>query len=715
MISKFLTINDKEPLINSSVKDALKDFKTGGDYNVLIEQIRATTDKEKQSVLKKKLPGYTFGGTFKQRRVEGLEKLSGYVQLEYDNVDDVDALKDALKLDKYTNASGVSVSGKGVWLLVRVDNITTPQDYKDAFNQLCNHYSNYGELDKKICDVSRVRYLSKDESLYINEYSTVYFFVQDASKDETSFTKKASTGTIVNNLSWWSDFMTNGKYNNIVDTRHDWLRLGMAMKLSGLSFEDFDKISSKSRSYKGTEDCRKVWSETPKNVTTGTLLYFVLHKAGYKVPAKVNEEDNKVDKYAKRVNFIMERFEFVLNSVHDCIEWRTIGGTWAKINDRNIEGIAYIINTELKIPTSSDWVRSTINGYVDTHNLCYNPIVESLASVPEFSEYDVFDKIVDCMGIKDSISAKLYLRKWFCASVININRTMEEKNNELCLILQGAQGCGKNRFVDHIKKIWKTEYTMTHFGAVDNKDFLEKLHKAAIIYMDELSPLSKTSGIEEVKSVLSQSSISYRKSYGREVNEYKSYANFIGSTNESHFLADQTGNRRFLVLDIPVKRINLDALPPAEEIWGYAKYLVNTKQESGYFNEEESKIVVECNKPHTMVRDHVQILQEVIDMDNGIMITAKALYLRDYLNELVGKSTRDVTSNRLHKDLKSCYNIEPKVKKVDGSPERVLDFPIRKEHHDKFVQMIKNKYNREITHPLNNQSGDIQDIVELPF
>jgi len=713
MISKFLTINDKEPLINPSVKDALKDFKTGGDYNVLIEQIRATTDKEKQSALKKKLPGYTFGGTFKQRRVEGLEKLSGYVQLEYDNVDDVDALKDALKLDKYTTAAGVSVSGKGIWLLVRVDNITTPQDYKEAFHQLCNHYSNYGELDTKISDVSRVRYLSKDESLYINEYSTVYFFVQDASKDETSFTKKASTGTIVNNLSWWADFMTNGKYNNIVDTRHDWLRLGMAMKLSGLSFDDFNTISSLSRSYKGVEDCKKVWREEPKNVTTGTLLYFALHKAGYRITKNHVVEDTSNEKYLRMEQAVLSYYEFVLNTIHDCIEYRTAGSNddWNRLSDWVLEELAYILNSRHNIKASSDNVRSFISGHITYNKLSYNPIVDELDKVKEFNDYDVFAKIATCFGNEGNDNTIMYLRKWFCASVMNIKRGLRDKSNELCLILKGKQGSGKNTFVEHISAIWESQYTLTHFGPVDNKDFLEKLHKGVIIYMDELSALSKTTGIEEVKSVLSMNTVSYRKSYGREISEYKVYANFIGSTNESHFLADQTGNRRFLVIDIPIERIDTDCLPTAEEIWGYAKYLINNSLETGFFNGEEMLLVQNDNESHTMVRDHLQALEEIIDIENGVVIYSKAIYIRDYLNELGGTKTNNITSNRLLKDLRSKYNIDQNVKYINGKSERVIEFPIDKEHHTSFMNFVKEKYNKDITHTITNPTIDTQ----LPF
>lgn len=712
MISKFLTINDTTPLINTSVSDALKDFKTGGEYNSLIKQIREASNKEERTTLKRKLPVYTFGGTFKQRKIDGLTQLSGYVLLEYDNVGNVEELKDQVKADKYTAAAGISVSGNGVWLLVKVRNISTPQDYKEVFNQLCRHYSNYGELDTKISDVSRVRYLSKDEALYINEYSAIYFFVQEATKEETIFTRKTPTESIINDLSWWSDFMTNGKYNNIVDTRHDWLRLGMAMKLSGLSFEDFDKISSKSKSYKGTEDCRKVWSETPKNVTTGTLLYFVLHKAGYKIPTRAsnnNVEDET--KYQRMERLITSDYEFIHNKVLNCIDWRVRNSndTWVKLSDNKVKGITYTLNSKHGFNTSADKVWDFLAGYVDANELSYDPIVEGLADVEEFSEYDVFEKVAEVMGVPENSNAAIYLRKWFCASVININRDYSARGNELCLIFQGTQGNGKNEFVRHIKTVWESKYTVTHYGALDSKDFCEKLHKVAIIYMDELSALSNTKGIETVKSVLSQDIVAYRKSYGRELDDHKVYANFIASTNETHFLADQTGNRRFLVIEAAPRLIDYKLMPPATHIWGYAKYLVRTGQEHGYFKPDEMELVNKDNESHTMVRDHLLALEEIVDVENGIVIYAKAIYVRDYLNQLGGSKTNNITSNRLLKDLRSKFNIDQKVKYINGKTERVLEFPIDKEHHAAFIDFVKEKYNKEITHTITTPT------TQLPF
>lgn len=718
MISKFRSIVDTAPLINLPLSKALEEFRTGGDYVNLINQIRATPEKSDQYSLKRKLPAYTFAGTFAARAVTGLLELSGYVQLEYDNVVDVIALKDALNSDKYTAASCISVSGCGVWLLVKVDNLTRAQDYKEAFNQLCKHYSNYGELDLKISDVSRVRYLSMDPQLYINEYSTVYFYIQPPTKEETTFIRNLETSEPAN-LSWWSAFLASGNYAGIVTGRHDWLRFGMAMKHAGLPFEDFDTISQQSPGYVGTEDCRKVWNETPKNVTAGTLIYFVTRLAGFKIPKNsgnlnTSPTGERETKYQKMERLVLSEYVFVLNSIHDCIEWRAAsGGSWTKLNDRKVEGITYILNRAHDLNVGVDKVRSFINGYVDSHNLAHNPIVDALSEVREFSEFDVFEKVASCLGASDKSNVVMYLRKWFCASVINITRELRDKSNELCLILRGKQGSGKNTFVDHISSIWKSEYILTHFGAVDTKDFSEKLHKAAIIYMDELSALSKTTGIEEVKSVLSQNTVSYRKSYGREISEYKVYANFIGSTNESHFLADQTGNRRFLVIDVPVDRIDFDCMPSAEEIWGYAKYLVRTGKEHGYFKHEEMLLVHKDNEGHAMVRDHVQILEEVIDIDGGIPMECKALYLRDYLNELVPKTTSAITSNRLMKDLRSRYSIDAKTRRGASGTEKVIAFGIAKEHYDRFVKLINTRYNRDIgtAEPV----YDLEPVMPMPF
>lgn len=68
--------------------------------------------------------------------------------------------------------------------------------------------------------------------------------------------------------------------------RETWVRIGMAAKVAGIDFDDFDRWSSRADNYKGTKDVRTLWRSLGQKGGTGpeTLFHFAL-EAGWQ-PAK---------------------------------------------------------------------------------------------------------------------------------------------------------------------------------------------------------------------------------------------------------------------------------------------------------------------------------------------------------------------------------------------------------------------------------------------
>ena len=59
-----------------------------GKSRVVVEQIRAATNKEEANNLKKKLPCVLFSGEFSERSKNGLMKHSGLMIVDFDNYPD---------------------------------------------------------------------------------------------------------------------------------------------------------------------------------------------------------------------------------------------------------------------------------------------------------------------------------------------------------------------------------------------------------------------------------------------------------------------------------------------------------------------------------------------------------------------------------------------------------------------------------------------------
>jgi twinkle protein len=141
----------------------LESIRTGGKIQDIINQIRATGDKE----LKKTLPLVLFGGKFTERRASALVSYSHLICLDFDNVDVTAKLAD-LQSNEYIYACWLSPSGNGVKALVKV---STDNHLGHALALI----KDFPDVDTgAIKDVCRATFMSYDPDIYINKDAWVY-------------------------------------------------------------------------------------------------------------------------------------------------------------------------------------------------------------------------------------------------------------------------------------------------------------------------------------------------------------------------------------------------------------------------------------------------------------------------------------------------------------------------------------------------------------
>lgn len=135
-------------------------------------------------------------------------------------------------------------------------------------------------------------------------------------------------------------------------------------------------------------------------------------------------------------------------------------------------------------------------------------------------------------------------RKWLTGAVARVMRPGVKF--DCVLVLVGTQGKGKSTFADVLSKGWFNDSTVN----MGSKDGYDSLRGSWIIELPELSSL-KRSDVETVKAFISARSDKYRGAYERRASEHERQCVFIGSTNETEFLRDRTGARRFWPVDAP--------------------------------------------------------------------------------------------------------------------------------------------------------------------
>lgn len=161
----FKNIFDKTPHY-ISIDVALDRIKSGKSKEKCIE-IRQQLDKERANKLKCNLPSVCFSGKFTERKDDCLQDHSGFICLDFDNIDVID-YKETLKSNSLIYACWVSPSGNGLKALVKISNPKKHREHFDALQEL------FPLIDKSGVNESRVCYESWDEYLYVNDNAETF-------------------------------------------------------------------------------------------------------------------------------------------------------------------------------------------------------------------------------------------------------------------------------------------------------------------------------------------------------------------------------------------------------------------------------------------------------------------------------------------------------------------------------------------------------------
>lgn len=181
------------------------------------------------------------------------------------------------------------------------------------------------------------------------------------------------------------------------------------------------------------------------------------------------------------------------------------------------------------------------------HRHTFNEVRDWLKSLQWDGVKRLDTLLTDYLGAEDSLYTRAVSRKAIVASVARAMSPGCKYDN--MPILAGPQGLGKSTFLRILGKRWYSDSLQTFEG----KEASEMIQGVWINEVGELNAFSKSeSGV--LKQFLSRTEDIYREPFGRRTANFPRRCVFWGTTNDSEFLRDRTGNRRFWPIDVGLNR-----------------------------------------------------------------------------------------------------------------------------------------------------------------
>lgn len=377
------------------------------------------------------------------------------------------------------------------------------------------------------------------------------------------------------------------------------------------------------------------------------------------------EEDEAahLNKRAKLEAALARHYEFRRNSLTKIPEYRPKVkpvGAWRRMTDDDL----FSIERRLQLAGYSYASEVTIRKIISSDfSPAYHPIHAFFNGLPE---YDGEDHIAALAATIKTLQGEVlfakYLKKWLTGVVAN---ALIEKfcANHLCLILIGQQGDNKSKWISNLYPGTLLDYCKNGGMDPDEKDSLISAAENLIINMDDYFADISAKKVNSLKGFITLDVIKIRRPYGRFDEVLPKICSFIGSTNESQFLYDDTGDRRFLCFEVESMDLAGATAINMDQVWAQAKHLFQTgftywvpKEEAG----EQQKI----NETYRVVSYELEMVERFFKVpiapEQGEFYTTSSI-----ANYLQGYTKANLSLKRIGQAMKLLQI--PRVSRRDAS------------------------------------------------
>ena len=230
------------------------------------------------------------------------------------------------------------------------------------------------------------------------------------------------------------------------------------------------------------------------------------------------------------------------------------------VNDRIVNSLWSQMSTITRV-NIQDMYRVIESDYVPVFNpfkAYLNNLCKSVKSVgvqdkkQSVGENDYIRELAQTVRVKggeqEQMLWHLYLKKWLVGMVASW--ISDDVVNNVILVLIGEQGAYKTTWFNYLlpPPLKQYFYTKTNANRMSKDDILT-LAQYALVCCEELDTM-RPAELNQLKAAVTMPSIDERAAYAHYHEHRKHIASFCGTGNNTQFLSDPTGNRRWLPFEV---------------------------------------------------------------------------------------------------------------------------------------------------------------------
>lgn len=291
-----------------------------------------------------------------------------------------------------------------------------------------------------------------------------------------------------------------------------------------------------------------------------------------------NEKSKKIKQTIKNFETILEndiRFKgkIKFNEFSNQAYNQANNRAWSSYDDSEVFAV---LQSEYDLKNRNDYYDAVKNVSIK-HK--FHPVCDLLNSLDYDGKEHIKHLLPDYLGVENTEYSYQVMRMFMLGAV---SRVYEPGCKfDYTLILTGLQGLGKSTFLRLLAL--KDEWFNDSLDSLDSDKATQSLMGSWIIELAELKSLARTvGGVDSVKRFLTATQDKLRLPYERRADIFLRQCVFAGTTNKSDFLQDETGNRRFLIVQAGINKPVKNVFSPeiTEDIkaaWAEAVHIYKTE------------------------------------------------------------------------------------------------------------------------------------------